>query len=114
MRMARKVKQIRYYGDNNAQNSEGVRFNSLTGGDAFSKYMPVLQLGVQALPGTRFFLNGDNKNPIIIGGTGIYELDLNGEAEINSLQFAAASVNAIRNNNNAYLIVDMIYDNGGQ
>lgn len=109
--MARKVKQIRYYGD---KRDGELKFNQLTSGTAFSSYMPILQLGIQALPGTRFFLNGDITNPIIVGGTGIYELDLNGEAQINSLQFAAASVQAIQKNNNAYLIVDMIYDNGGQ
>jgi hypothetical protein len=37
--------------------------------------MPIVQLGIQSVPGTKFYLNGSN-NPIIIGNTGIYELDL--------------------------------------
>ena len=75
--------------------------------------MPILQLGIQALPGTKFYLNGSN-NPIIIGNTGIYELDLQGLTEISSLSFEANSISLINGNANAYLIVDMIYDEDGE
>jgi hypothetical protein len=63
------------------------------------------------LPGTKFYVNGSN-NPIIIGNTGIYELNLQGLTEINSLQFDASSIALIHSNKNAYLIVDMIYEDG--
>lgn len=113
--MAKQIKQIRYYGESNPNNNpQGASlFTELVTGKAFSNYVPMLQLGIQALPGTRFFLNGNTSSPIIIGGTGIYELDLNG-SEITDLKFASTSLNAIKNNNNAHLIVDIVYDNGGQ
>lgn len=110
--MAKQVKQFRYYGDNNPNNTSRTTFKGLINGEVFKDYVPILQLGIQALPGTRFFLNGNTTSPIIVGGTGIYDLDLNGLTEITALQFAATSLNAIKNNNNAYLIVDIIYDNG--
>jgi hypothetical protein len=56
-----------------------------------------------------FYLN-NAVEPIIIGRTGIYELDLNGEIEISDMKFDFNSIEAINNNFNAYLIVDIIYD----
>lgn len=110
--MAKKVKQFRFYSNTSTQNYGGVSYNNLISGSAFSQYMPILQLGIQSLPGTKFYLNGSN-NPIIIGTTGIYEIDLQGLTEINALQFDPGSINIINNNANAYLIVDIIYDGGG-
>jgi hypothetical protein len=40
----------------------------------------------------------------------MYELDLEGYAEINSLQFELESIRRIANSDNAYLIIDIIYD----
>ena len=109
--MAKKIKQVRYYAENHKNNYGGPTYRNLISGSVFSKYVPILQLGIQTLPGTKFYLNGSN-NPIIVGNTGIYELDLQGLTEINSLQFDASSVALIANNANAYLIVDMIYEGG--
>ena len=116
--MAKRIKQIRYYNDTannnypiNAQDGTKPTYRNLISGSVFSKYVPIIQLGIQALPGTKFYLN-DSNNPIIIGNTGIYELDLQGLTEINSLQFDANSINLIATNDNAYLIVDMIYEDG--
>lgn len=36
----------------------------------------IIAFGIQATPGTKFYLNGRAEYPIIIGATGIYELDL--------------------------------------
>ena len=41
-------------------------------------YSPIIHLGIQTLPGTKIYLNGFYDAPIIIGATGIYELDLEG------------------------------------
>lgn len=115
--MAKRVKQVRYYEDSSNKNypdgSNGIKpqYRNLISGTAFSQYMPIIQLGIQALPGTKFYVNGSN-NPIIIGNTGIYELNLQGLTEINSLQFDASSIALIHSNKNAYLIVDMIYEDG--
>lgn len=112
--MAKQVKQFRYY-NNNASNKnypQGISHRNVVSGSVFQPYMPITQLGIQALPGTKFYLNND-KMPIIIGYTGIYELDLEGIAEITAIQFENTSVDAIDNNENAYLIVDIIYETDG-
>ena len=114
--MAKQIKQIRYYGDKHPNNypadAKRPTYQNLISGSVFSTYVPMVQLGIQALPGTKFYLNGSN-NPIIIGSTGIYELDLYGLTEINALQFDARSISAINANNSAYLIVDIIYEGAG-
>jgi len=43
------------------------------------------------MPGTKFYLN-KSTNPVMIGYTGIYELDLNGQIEISALNFDKASM----------------------
>ena len=58
-----------------------------------------------------FYLN-NAPDPIIIGRTGIYELDLQEETVISSIRFDIASINTINANKNAYLIVDIICDGG--
>lgn len=111
--MAKQVRQVRFYGATqlNKNYPSGVSHATLASGSAFQYYMPAIQLGIQALPGTKFYLNNSN-NPIIIGYTGIYELDLNGLSEITSLKIDAQSLNMISKNANAYLIVDLIYEDG--
>lgn len=111
--MAKKIKQFRYYSDNSNQNyPSDLRFRHLVSGTAFNSYTPIIQLGIQSMPGVKFYLNGSN-NPIILGNTGVYELDLSGMTQINSLQFDANSINLINSNNGAYLIVDIIYEEVG-
>lgn len=110
--MAKQVQQFRYYEENNQNNfPKSIRLRNLVTGSIFSTYKNITQLGVQGLPGTKFYINSAN-NPVIIGSTGIYELDLNGLAEITSLQFDRSSVQAINDNHNAFLIVDIIYEGG--
>ena len=74
--MANKVVQYRYYGRGNDNNypleETSARFCK---GDVFLETLPILQLGIQTMPGTKFYVNAGD-DPIIIGSTGIYELDL--------------------------------------
>lgn len=108
--MAKYVQQFRYYDEGNIKNSPGSSYRRVfVNGSVFSKYMPVIQLGIQALPGTKFYLNHSNK-PIIIGYTGIYELNLEGLATIESIEFDNMSLKTIHENKNASLIVDIIYE----
>ena len=123
--MAYKVKQFRYYNDKSSEVSESKRNQPTTlngtttlitsqhyvNGDVFGKYFPVIQLGIQALPGTKFYLN-EAVDPVIIGATGIYELDLTNGIQISKISFAHDSMENIKNNDNAFLIVDIIYDDG--
>ena len=114
--MAKQVKQFRFYEHNSDKNypngSSGkvaISYRNLTSGSIFLDYMPIIQLGIQALPGTQFYLNG-SQIPVIIGHTGIYELNLDGLSEITSLKFDPKSIEAINGNANSYLIVDIIYE----
>lgn len=123
--MAYKVKQFRYYNDKSSEVSESKRNQPTTlngtttlitsqhyvNGDVFGKNFPVTQLGIQALPGTKFYLN-EAVDPVIIGATGIYELDLTNGIQISKISFAFDSMEIIKNNDNAFLIVDIIYDDG--
>lgn len=112
--MAKSIQQFRFYNnENKAQNQPStITQNQLVSGSVFFQNAAlgtITQLGIQALPGTKFYLN-NSANPIIIGFTGIYELDLEGISEITSLAFDRESLAAINNINNAYLIVDAIYN----
>ena len=123
--MAYKVKQFRYYNDKSSEVSESKRNQPTTlngtttlitsqhyvNGDVFGKNFPVTQLGIQALPGTKFYLN-EAVDPVIIGATGIYELDLTNGIQISKITFDPKSMEIIKNNDNAFLIVDIIYDDG--
>jgi hypothetical protein len=44
--------------------------------------------------------------------TGTFELDLKDNIEITALTFDNESINMIRDNHNAYLIIDIIYEEG--
>ena len=121
--MANKVKQFRYYTEPIAAShitrnypqyitvdGESVLLNAshFVSGEVFKTYTPMVQLGVQSLPGTEIYING-SEDPIIIGLTGLYELDLKAGTTITSLRFGSSSMNNIKNNENAFLIVDCIY-----
>ena len=110
--MAKHIMQFRYYNDEQGNNNqpEDLNAESLNKGTIFAKYLPFTQLGIQALPGTRFFLNDNIEGPVIIGSTGIYELELEGISKISSLKFDSKSLKLIADNTNAFLIIDVIYE----
>lgn len=69
---------------------------------------PVIQLGIQALPGTTFCVNGGNE--IQIGQYGLYELDLSDlGGQILDLTFVKIVTNSTHNINSA--LVDIVYEN---
>ena len=107
----KKIYQYRYYNESDKTRNypANIAFRNLVSGSVFAKTLPIVQLGIQALPGTKFYLN-NNDYPIIVGNTGIYELDLKGQTEITALSFDSVSVKAIDANQNGYLIVDIIYE----
>lgn len=109
--MAKHIMQFRYYGENHSNNQpENVTFDELNKGTVFAKYLPFTQLGIQSLPGTRFYLNDNIEGPVILGSTGIYELELEGISKISSLKFDSKSLKLIADNPNAFLIIDVIYE----
>ncbi len=110
--MANKVVQIRYYSDNDKKNNYPAnikRINFITG-EAFTSYTPILQLGIQAIPGTKFYINNNNTSPIYVGQSGVYEIDFNNKTSIGSLSFDLESIELIHQNPGGYLIVDIIYE----
>lgn len=108
--MANKIMQFRYYGEKVSNNQpSNISASNLASGHIFSGYLPITQLGIQTLPGTKFYLN-NSIYPVVIGSTGIYELDLKGITQITEIHFDKHSLNLINENNNAYLIVDIIAD----
>lgn len=109
--MANKVIQYRYYGEGNRNNyPTDVDSSQYVSGDVFLETLPILQLGIQTVPGTQFYLNG-SPDPIIIGSTGIYELDLQNKTEISHLKFHPNLIDNINDEKtNAYLIVDIVYE----
>ena len=119
-------RQFRFYNINSEQNYNGgmtidgtpieVNYNTLVNGNLFqlSEKNPAFQIGIQALPGTKFYLNSglNNNNAIVVGLTGIYELNTEKIGiNITNLQFDGQSILNINNNSGAYLIVDIIYEN---
>lgn len=78
-------------------------------GEMFKDCYPIYQLGIQTLPGIRFKLNRSN-DYAYVGHSGVFELDLKGQVEINSLQFYRTSIRNIDENPSAYLIVDVVYE----
>lgn len=111
--MARIVKQFRFYGTNNTNNSPNIGIANLASGRIFFDgslgTSTIVQLGIQTMPGVKFYLN-DGLEPIIVGSTGIYELDLNGLTDITNLNFDKNSISNILTTNGGYLIVDAIYE----
>ncbi len=121
----KKITQFRFFGDSNSYlntSDESAIYHQiadnqpnslssidLSSGDAFLDYMPIVQLGIQALPGTKFNLNA-NLESIVIGVSGIYELDLsNTSAVLTSLRFEQESLEAINATPDGYLIIDIVY-----
>ena len=77
-------------------------------------YMPLFQVGIRALPGTKVYFN-NNSNPVIIGFNGVFELDLSNSSGgvITSLSIDQNSLKEIEENDSAYLIIDMVYADQG-
>lgn len=111
--MAKYVNQVRYYGDAAAEtknSAKDVTYRRLQSGAVFENTMPIVQLGIQTLPGMKFYIN-EHPNPVVVGQTGIYELNVDGISYITRLRFDSETLNVINNNSNtAYLIIDYIYE----
>ena len=78
--MAKKIMQYRFFEENGNQNQPNTSYemitkNNLINGAIFSNRTPITQLGIQTLPGTKFYLN-NSVDPVEVGLPGIYGLDL--------------------------------------
>ena len=112
------IKQYRYYFDPQTENEINPNYPDNLTADLlkadktiFSEEKIIYQLGIQALPGTKFYIN-DSEYPAIVGTTGLFEIDLSSGVQINHLYFDAASLDVIANNPSAVLIIDTIEEGG--
>ena len=111
------VAQLRYYGMGSEKNvpllTDGSEQDLWTGqnnNNLLAGFGPVIKLGIQTVPGTKFYLNGALNAPIIIDHTGVYELDLtNITTTITTLSFDASSLALIDELDNLNIIVDILY-----
>ena len=114
--MAKYLMQFRYYGNSSDGKNypSSITKNSLISGSYLINYKPsatsIASLGIQTLPGVKFYLNNSQIDPIIIGPSGIYELGTDKNYEITGLQFDSKSIDSINANNGAYLIIDIVYN----
>lgn len=111
--MAKQIKQFRFYnsGESNLNQPKNLSKKKLSrGGDAFKDISSITQLGIQTLPGVRVYINGEG---IIVGPTGIFELDIDGISEISEIYFDGTSLEMIEDSPTAYLIIDMICESKG-
>lgn len=109
--MSKKLKQFRFYGDNDQRNSPiGKTMDDYQNGKVFEQenIFPISQLGIQGPPGTKFYLNGST-NFITIGISGIYDLDIKNGSRVTGLGFARTSLERINTGGTGYLIVDVLY-----
>ena len=128
----KRIAQIRFFGDSNIfafndgksaatsasllgeNNPPDLVSSALWEGTAFEQFVPILQLGIQALPGTQFNLGDNMDYPITIGQSGMYELDVTKSTlPITKLTFEKPSLDAINATPDGYLIIDIIYDDEG-
>lgn len=114
--MSKSIKQYRYYNDNNIDNYPAnlqTKENLLENKNQniFTGDKIIYQLGIQALPGTRFFIN-DSDYPIVVGTTGLFEIDQDSGIQIVRLYFEEKSLDLIADNPAAILIIDTIEEGG--
>ena len=112
--MAKSVVQFRYFGELNEKNYPvTITKAKLMSGVIFDDYTPIIKLGIQSLPGTEFRLNA-NQDYIMIGGVGLYELDMTqGTGVVTSINFDEMSLTNIDENQDAYLLIDILYETEG-
>ncbi len=110
--MEQYFKQFRYFGDGASQNN--ITATELVNGTIFNSYTPITQLGIRSIPGTKvYFNNGDS--PVIVGYTGLFELEFTEGGQITSMRFSQESIDAIKNNlTGGYLIIDILGRGAGE
>ena len=116
--MGKVLKQFRYYGDvdpNGLNYPYEINKENLQTGEIFFNSPTLMtatiaSLGIQTIPGVKFYLN-DAVDSIIIGSSGVYELNLTDNYEISALRFEGKSLDLIGSySGDAYLIIDIVYN----
>lgn len=112
----KKIMQFRFHGEGSQYNYPKNYGISEWTYNLFDKYGMISHLGIQGAPGTVFYIN-HSQNPITLGVTGIYELNLEGIGRVNALRFEKDILmeKYSPSDANPYhrLIVDIVYDGAG-
>lgn len=100
--------EVVYKGENSRNTPAYIGRDMITSASIFTGSMNVRRLGVQSLPGVKFFLNNQE---CVIGASGVWELDLTNypTLSIESFRIDAKSLEIISDNPDAYLIIDTVY-----
>lgn len=108
------IKQFRYYGDNNSNNyPSDLTKDKLTNKNIFEGYGTITKLGIQGRGNTQVYLNG-SIYPILLGVTGIYELDLEDYGQIFEIRFAPDSLDVYGTAGSTdRLLIDIVYEGAG-
>lgn len=114
-------KQFIYCNDNSDRNyappdkdgiTPEITKDKLKTPDFFQQYGEFTKIGIQAPPGTKFYIN-DGKIPVIVGSTGTISIDFSDGGIVSKLYFDERSLNRIAQNNEFLLIVDTLTNEGG-
>lgn len=116
-----KIAQFRYYGESNENNYTSIRNGEMPsknnlkirGSDLFNKCYPIVQLGIQTLPGTEVYIN-ECDFPMIIGSTGILDLELDTTVQITGLAFSEQTLDRIASTAGGYILIDILYEGSAQ
>lgn len=111
----KKIKQFVYYG-RKVRDSLGKKCFpenlSVWQQNLLTDFGPVSHLGIQGEPGVIFYLN-HGTDPISIGATGIYELNLEGLGHISALRFDMDTLREKYDEQESALhrvLVDIVYE----
>lgn len=96
--------QIRYYADDNQEQNypKDVKKSDLVSGRIFQQYFPITNIRIEAMPGTKFYINNGIK-PIYMNPKGIYELR---DTRITKLNFDIVSLEKINQNDKQILLIE--------
>ncbi len=110
--MAKQIKQIRWFGLDDPRNFPStIDRIDLEDAEYFEQFSPILQLSIHTLPGTKIYCNNQEENPIYIGHSGVYQLDLTDTSAIlYGIHFNDDDLSDIENAN-VGLIIDLVYNN---
>lgn len=122
-----KIAQFRYYGESNENNYTSIKDGEIPSknnlkmpskdnlkieaSNLFTGCYPIVQLGIQTLPGAEIYINGCDF-PMIIGSTGILDLELDTTVQITSLAFSEQTLDRIDSTVGGYILIDILYEGG--
>ena len=102
--MNKKIMQFRYYGTKNKNNfPANIKAVDISTEDFFKNYYPIHYIKIQGPNSIKFQINS-NLNSVMLGPSGIYELDLQNFSTIEDLKFSSISSTI-----SEPLIIDLIY-----